>query len=116
MTNQNPYLQEVFLQPPLVSFKRQKNLRDKLVRAKVSKDIKMKPKRYLKGMKKCGFQCTACPYINETKEIYSSTWKWNITKDVDCATSNCKQKYIGETDRELRERISKHRGYIHKKI
>ena len=30
----------------------------------------MKPKRYLKGMKKCGFHCTACPYINETKNIF----------------------------------------------
>ena len=89
MTNQNPYLQDVFLQPPLVSFKRRKNLKDKLVRAKVSKDIKIKTNRSLKGMKKCGFQCTAFPYINETKEIYSSTWKWNITKDVDCETSNC---------------------------
>ena len=27
----------------------------------------------------------------------------------------CKQKYIGETDRELREKISEHRGYIHNK-
>ena len=55
MTNQNPYLQEVFPQPPLTSFKRQNNLKDKLVRAKVPKEKKMKPKKYLKGMKKCGF-------------------------------------------------------------
>ena len=61
MTNVNPYLQEVFPQPLLVSYKRQKNLKDKLVKAKVAKYIKMKPKRYLKGIKKCGFHCTARP-------------------------------------------------------
>ena len=49
----------------------------------------MKPKRYLKGIKNICIQFTACPYINEAKEICSSTWKWNITKDVDRATLNC---------------------------
>ena len=42
-------------------------------------------------MKQCGTQCTAWPSINEAKEMCSSTWKWNITK----------------------ERISDYRGYIH---
>ena len=120
----DPYLREVFPEPPLTAHKRQTNLKDRLVRAEVPKEKDNKPKRYIKGMKRCGFQCTACPYIKEIKEIYSNKWKWNITKKVDCSTTNCvymiecqkqfcKQKYIGETERELRERISEPRGYIY---
>ena len=97
------------------------------MKAKVAKEKPNKPTRILKGMKKCGLQCTSCPYILEVKEIRSNTWKWNITKIVECSTTNCvymiecqkqycKEKYIGETERELRERISDHRGYIHNKI
>ena len=35
---------------------------------------------------------------------------------IECQKQFCKQKYIGETERELRERISEHRGYIYNKI
>ena len=34
---------------------------------------------------------------------------------IECQKIYWKQKYIGETDREFEERISKHRGYIHNK-
>ena len=78
-------------------------------------------------MKRWRFQCTACPYIKEIKEIYSNKWKLNITKNLDCSTTNCvyaiecqkqlcKHKYIGETERKLIERISEDRGYIYNKI
>ena len=35
---------------------------------------------------------------------------------IECQKQYCKEKYIGETERELRERISEHRGYIHNKV
>ena len=35
MVSQDPYLSEVFSQPPLTAYKRQKNIRDHLIRAKV---------------------------------------------------------------------------------
>ena len=34
---------------------------------------------------------------------------------IECQKTFCRQKYIGETERELRERISEHRGCIHNK-
>ena len=127
MKDQDPNLQEVFPEPLLTAYKRQTNIKDWLVRAKVPDKKPNKPQRVMKGMKICGFNCTSCPYIKECKEIKTSTWKWNITKRVDCATTNCvyliecqkqycKQRYIGETQREMRERISEHRGYIHNKV
>ena len=43
MVNQDPYLSEVFSQPPLTAYKRQKNIRDLLIRAKVPSDHKPYP-------------------------------------------------------------------------
>ena len=66
---QDPYLHEVFPEPPLTAYKRQRNVKDRLVRAKVPKEKPNKPTRILKGKKKCGLQCTSCPYILEVKYI-----------------------------------------------
>ena len=125
MTSYDPYLQEVYPEPPLVENKRQKNIKDMIIRAKVAKE-NIRLKRNLKGMKKCNKNCTACPYVQEGSEVKKIKQKWNITKNVNCETFNCvymlecqktscKQRYIGETDRKISERISEHRGYIHNK-
>ena len=31
---------------------------------------------------------------------------------LECQKDNCRQRYIGETGRQLRQRIAEHRGYI----
>ena len=54
---QDPYLHKVFQEPPLTAYEKQRNLKDRLVRAKVPKEKPNKPTRILKGMKKCGLQC-----------------------------------------------------------
>ena len=53
----------------------------------------MLPKAYLrkemKGMRKCGKMCTACPYIHKTKEIKLHNQKpWKIEKNVSCERYN----------------------------
>ena len=125
MVGQDSYLAEVFPDPPLTAFKRQKNLKDYLVRAKVPKLPSIYPKRHIKGMKKCGTQlCTACPYVREGKSIKIGEKTWNINNKLDCNSYNvvyilickkekCKEKYyIGETKNMIRFRLSQHRGYI----
>ena len=123
MVSQDPYLREVFPQPPLTAFKRPKNLRDNLIRAKIPQKGKTKPNRNLKGMKKCNNMCPACPFIREGKYISGTNFKWEIAKSVDCNTSNvvymiqckkntCRKQYIGETEKKLKERFSQHKGYI----
>ena len=67
MVNQDPYLREVFPQPPLTAFKRPKNLKDLIIRAKVSPKVRDRPERKKKGMKRCNKMCPACPFINESK-------------------------------------------------
>ena len=69
MCSQNPNLEEVFKEPPLTAYKRQKNIRDYLVGAKVAPKLGPYPKRRLNGMVKCGKSCIVCPFIKESKQI-----------------------------------------------
>ena len=125
MTSQNKYLAEVFPRPPLTAFKRQANIRNILIRAKVAGPPRVHKERMLKGMTKCGKACTACPFIQPTKSIkIDKKNKWNINRKVSCNSynviymiscnkHNCKEKrYIGETGRILKYRLAEHRGYV----
>ena len=59
---QDPYMAEVFPQPPLVAYKRPPNIKDKLIRAKIPDPPPTRPKRNRNGMKRCN-KCPICPYI-----------------------------------------------------
>jgi hypothetical protein len=75
-------------------------------------------------MKKCGKNCLICPYINETKHIKGNNFTWFLTQNFSCKSHNniiymiecnkpkCNQRYIGETERTLHDRICEHVGYI----
>ena len=77
-------------------------------------------------MKKCLKTCIICPYIREGKVIEGSNFKWNLNNPLNCHTYNivymiecnvtkCKQRYIGESERSLKDRISEHIGYARTK-
>ena len=53
MVTQDRYLQTVFPEPPLIAFRRQKNIRETLIRAKVPPP-NTRENRRLNVMKKCG--------------------------------------------------------------
>ena len=72
MVEEDPRLKEIFKQPPMIAYKRHRNLKDMLIRSKVPKVSNARPKRNLKGMKKCR-KCVICPYIKEGKKIKSTT-------------------------------------------
>ena len=46
-----------FKQPPLIAYKRQRNIKDFLIKSKVP----AAPQTKKNGMSKCGQSCTACP-------------------------------------------------------
>ena len=48
MTSQDAHLAQVFPLPPLVAYKRQRNIRDRLIRAQVPKVIQRYPRRQQK--------------------------------------------------------------------
>ena len=121
MVMMDPYLKEVFPEPPLVAFKRTKNIKDFVIRAKVPPKLNVRPERKIPGMKKCKKGCHLCPYILEEKIIKTDSFTWKINKTMNCETDNvvymikcqkCNNCYIGETERMLKERISEHKGYI----
>ena len=80
-------------------------------------------------MKKCKSQFIICSYIQESKTVKGKDFIWRIDSNVSCQSSNivymlvctkenCKQKpkyenrYIGETERSLENRISEHIRYV----
>ena len=68
MVSQDQYLAKVFPQPPLTGFKKQPNIRNHLIRAKLTNPLKAYPERQNKGMFKCGNDCPTCPFIQEGKK------------------------------------------------
>ena len=88
MCSQNPNLAEVFDEPPLTAYKRQKNIRDDIVRAKVAQQIGPYPRRQLNGMAKCGKSCIVCPFIKVGKHVKAKKCTWSINTPVNCNTRN----------------------------
>ena len=118
---QDPHMKEVFENPPLVAYKRNQNLRDLLIKAKVPKN-QARPKRNLPGMYKCN-NCPVCPYIKTDKMIkaHGSDCKVELTKRYTCQSKNlvyviscskCGVQYVGETEKSLQKRFSQHLGYV----
>ena len=123
---QDPHLKEVFPKPPLVAYKRQKNIRQTLIRARVPK-IPTRPKRKIQGMKKCN-RCVYCSYVltGDHAKATASDYHHQITDEVTCNSSNIiylidcqkgKMQYVGETDRRrrMKDRFSEHQGYVRNK-
>ena len=104
------------------AYRRQPNLKDKLIRAKVP-EILGRPTRVVKGLTKCNKPCPICPYVDEGKIVKASKSDKivEVNAPISCSSKNvvycltcdkCSQQYIGQTDRTLKERIQEHLGYI----
>lgn len=107
----------------LFGYRRPKNLRDILVRAKVRPatgiaDQKTKPK--MKDIRKCNnIKCRYCPIINKSGTItstYTGTTYYTM-KNVTCRSPNliycitcktCKMQYVGQTKNTLMKRFQGH--------
>ena len=86
MITQDSHLQKVFPEPPLIVYKRQKNIGDKIIRAKVFSN---KSIRDTYGMHKCNEnKCKSCEYIIEGQTIHIKNITWNIIKNVNCQSAN----------------------------
>ena len=63
----NGFFPKYDLMCPLTAYRRSKNNRSRLIRAKVP--TAHRHRSHLLGMEKCGDPCTACTYIKEGKKI-----------------------------------------------
>ena len=81
MVSQDQYLADCFPRPPLTAFRLPKNLRELLIKAKVPPSPNQRPERRIKGIKKYGKGCTACPFIFEGKNIQISNKENGISTE-----------------------------------
>jgi hypothetical protein len=108
-------MQQIFAEPPLVAFRRDRNLEDVLVHGKLNRVLKVTEA-------KCE-QCKVCDIIS-TAPISDTDDKdsYKVVGDQTCKVMNVvyvlrcskcrKPVYVGETERELRERIGEHMADI----
>ena len=120
---QDPHLKEIFPKPPLVSYRRQKNIRETVIRAAVPPPPK-REQRKRHGMTKCNkAKCVTCSYVKVGKSIKSNANNFtvDINCEADCTTTNsvyclsclkCGLQYIGTTKKEIKERFKEHKGYV----
>ena len=92
MVKKYPDLKKVMPAPPRICFRRPKNLRDILVRAKLPSPSAGKFFRHKQGFKRCmNSRCQCCPYTINTRTHTSLYRKktWQIQTPVDCNTDHC---------------------------
>ena len=116
MITEDPEMQDIFTALSLVCYRRSKNLKEYLVRAKVSN--KRQTRKRATGLKPChvkGGCCIMCSYCPTTKthKCFQTGESWDISSPIDCETVNCIYKvicqkcpslvYVGETQRKAKE-------------
>ena len=105
-------MREVFKEPPIVAFRRDRNLCDTLVHSKTNKAVKSSSQTCRDGCEKC--QRIVRDQVSNTSGDYSYT----PVRDGTCRTPNvvygiiclrcASTVYVGETERELGERMIEH--------
>ena len=125
MTEQSRVLLRCFPKPSLVAYKRAKNLKDILIKARLS--TKRKSARICGGFRFCGRFCMVCKTSKRTMthKCHKTGQEWKITAPINCETTNVVYKlecrrcpgfvYIGETQRRFCDRVAEHRGYVTQK-
>ena len=124
---------EVFPEVPILSYRRPKNLRDILIRARINRDTPSNPS----GTYKCHSRpnCITCQHITHSTTSFNFTntdKNYDIKQRLDCKYTNvlyalqCKRcltnghkncQYIGQTSRRLKDRFNEHRqDIINKKV
>ena len=120
MIENSPRLEKIFSLPPVWAYKRSKNLRDILVKAKLPSG--KRSIREKEGFKKCGRLCVVCSL---TENASSHTDKrtgqsWKIYSELNCQSSDVIYKlgfrkcsdftYIGQTGNKFVTRVIQHKG------
>ena len=110
----DPETGAIFSQPPLISFKRDKNVGNFLVRSTFKTTNKP-------GTFKCPrSRCKTCPFVQNADKISGPKRSVKITDRFKCTSANviyciictlCKKLYIGEAGRRLGDRFREHRGW-----
>ena len=109
-------LNAIFNSPPMIAFRRPKNLKDLLVHASLTSYANETPGNFLCGT----IRCKTCPILKTTNVICSKVTgeRFNIKLHATCKTSNivyliecrrCGHQYVGESGQPLHMRMNGHR-------
>ena len=113
----DPKNKEIFTEPPMIAYRRPQNLRDKITRA-IIKQPRMDPP----GFRNCQSpDCQLHDLTNESANFISTATKksYQTIQNLNCDSHNviylisckiplCKQQYVGETGRKLKDRAKEH--------
>ena len=115
-------LEKCFPAPPVVAYRRSKNLKDLLIRAKLP--IGKRSGRKRGGFTKCGGFCNVCTFSESTSTHKNSKTGevWKINTELSCKSQDVVYKircgkcppfaYIGETGQQFKDRIRQHKSDI----
>ncbi|KAI8516763.1 corticospinal neuron axon guidance through spinal cord [Branchiostoma belcheri] len=119
---------DIFKDPPLVAYRRNKNIKDMLVRARIPKENRNFLEKFVpSGSFPCGKnRCTNCAYVKKANNFKSHrTGKcYAIRTHINCQSKNivyliqckkCGVQYVGETKQTLANRLNGHRSAINTK-
>ena len=117
--HKSPRCQKAIPSPPVIAFRRSKNLRDMLVHTKLS-NTQLAP-----GFFRCGSTrgCNICKFSTDTAQFKSNinSKTFEITNNITCKSRNilylinckrCHKQYVGETKTTLRLRFNNHLSTI----
>ena len=117
----DPQTKEIFPQPPLVAYRRDRNVRDTFVH---TADRSQPGPRV--GTSPCTHnRCRTCDYISRDSTLQGPQCAITIKDAFNCQSSGlvyaiscrrCSAVYIGETGRTLRERFGEHLRSIEKSL
>lgn len=113
---QSDRLKRIFVEPPRVVYRRNKNLRDSLTKSTLN------PSRGTGCMPCNKSRCQVCPHMRTTQKATStaSNFSVQIKGNFTCDTANviyllectiCSQQYIGQTETPFRIRFNNHRSH-----
>ena len=134
----DPFLKNIFPNPLIFAYKKDKTIASKIVKSKISnqpeppmeKDtlpIKTIHPSFNRKISRCrSANCKLCRCITTSNTITSSHTKrsYPIKQEMNCRTWNviyvitckhCNQQYVGQTSQSLQDRITKHRNDLKSK-
>ena len=111
---------EIFQTPPLMAYRRDKNMKDLLVRTKLPSTTE------LSGTTPCNsHKCRTCTHVDPSTTVTNNNKVFHINTHFSCSSAcliyciscnACGMLYIGETSRQLNARFGEHLHNVEKKV
>ena len=124
-----PDIKESFPEPPIISYKRSKNLRDmignnNIVNSKVPRNFKLNKQHEIKFCRPCKTsKCLCCKQLKHTNQFKSSKTNqtYKIFHETNCKSKfvvylleckKCKLQYVGKSEWQFNIRLNNYRSHI----